>query len=207
MVSLTANGLKGFWSRSSVNNVPKSKMKLLWELFVVFFKAGTFTFAGGLAMLPVIERDVVLKYKLLAHEDFLEFATLAQTLPGVIAVNCASFVGKRTAGLAGMVVAVFGATISAFVLMLAATILLQAVPMDGPVVGAFRGIRAASAALVLAAAFTLGRFSIKDSFSAIVMIAAFVLVIFADVNILLIIIGAGLLGYIRHRMISRKAKV
>jgi len=185
----------------------KSKLKTLWELFFVFFKAGTFTFAGGLAMLPVIEKDVVEKYKLLTREDFLEFATLAQTLPGVIAVNCACFVGKRTAGLAGLLVAVFGATVSAFVLMLLATILLQNVPMQGIIVGAFRGIRAASAALVLSAAFTLGRFSIKDAFSVIVMILAFGLVILLDVNILFVIVGSGLLGYFRNRLITRKERV
>jgi len=185
----------------------KSKLKTLWELFVVFFKAGTFTFAGGLAMLPVIEKDVVENYKLLPREDFIEFATLAQTLPGVIAVNCACFVGKRTAGLTGMLVAVFGATFSAFALMLLATILLQAVPMQGIVVGAFRGIRAASAALVLSAAFTLGRFNVKDVFSIVVMILAFVLVLLLDVNILLVIIGAGLAGYLRHRLTARKVKV
>jgi chromate transporter len=185
----------------------KSRFKTFWELFFVFFKAGTFTFAGGLAMLPVIEKDVVEKYMLLTRDDFLEFATLAQTLPGVIAVNCACFVGKRTAGLPGMFIAVFGATVSAFVLMLLATILLQSVPMQGVVVGAFRGIRAASAALVLSAAFTLGRFSVKDAFSVVVMILAFSLVILLDVNILFVIIGAGLLGYVRHRLTTRKAKV
>ncbi|HAL74098.1 MAG TPA: chromate transporter [Clostridiales bacterium] len=183
------------------------KFKTLWELFFVFFKAGTFTFAGGLAMLPVIEKDVVEKYKLLTRENFLEFATLAQTLPGVIAVNCACFVGKRAAGLAGMLVAVLGATLSAFVLMLLATILLQSVPMQGAVVGAFRGIRAASAALVLSAAFTLGRYSVKDAFSVAVMVLAFGLVFLADVNILFVIIGAGLIGYLRHRLTVRKAKV
>lgn len=185
----------------------KSKLKILWELFIVFFKAGTFTFAGGLAMLPVIEKDVVEKYKLLTHDDFMEFATLAQTLPGVIAVNCACFVGKRKAGLAGMLVAVFGAIFSAFALMLLATILLQAVPMQGVIVGAFRGIRAASAALVLAAAFSLGSYSIKDIFAAVIMVLAFGLVLFLDVNILLIILGAGLAGYLRHRLTARKAKV
>jgi chromate transporter len=80
----------------------KNRFKTLWELFVIFFKAGTFTFAGGLAMLPVIEKDVVEKYRLMPKEDFLEYATLAQTLPGVIALNCACFVGRRAGGFLGM---------------------------------------------------------------------------------------------------------
>ncbi len=174
----------------------KTDFKTLWGLFMIFFKAGTFTFAGGLAMLPLIEKDVVEKYKMMPREDFIEYATLAQTLPGVIALNCASFVGRRAAGTIGMLVAGFGATFSAFVLMVAATILLQFVPQEGPVVGAFRCIRAASAALVLSAAFTLGQHNIKNLFSVIVMICSFVLVLFLNVNTLLVILAAGVGGYV-----------
>jgi chromate transporter len=182
----------------------KSKVKKLWELFWIFFKAGTFTFAGGLAMLPVIEKDVSEKYALLPREDFLEYATLAQTLPGVIAINCASFVGQSVAGIPGMLVAGFGASVSAFVIMLLATILLQFVPQQGPVAGAFICIRAASAALVLSAAFTLGRSNIKNIFSVIVMIAAFALVIFLHVSAPIIVLAAGVAGYVYKRLKSRK---
>ena len=81
----------------------------------------------------------------MSADDFCEYAALAQTLPGVIALNCASFIGRRAAGTKGMLAAGFGATISAFVLMIVATILLQIIPQEGPVAGVFRGIRAASA--------------------------------------------------------------
>ena len=60
----------------------KTDLKTLWALFKIFFMAGTFTFGGGLAMLPVIQKDVVKKHSLMSKEDFLEYATLAQTLPG-----------------------------------------------------------------------------------------------------------------------------
>jgi chromate transporter len=170
--------------------------KTLWHLFVIFLKAGTFTFAGGLAMLPVIEKDVVEKYALMPHEDFLEYATLSQTLPGVIALNCAAFVGRRAAGFAGMLVAGLGATFSAFVLMLLATVLLQFVPQEGAFAGAFRGIRAASAALILSAAFALGRHNIKGAFTIVVMLCAFALVLFGDISAPLVILAAGVAGCI-----------
>ncbi|MHB1314298.1 MAG: chromate transporter [Christensenellales bacterium] len=182
----------------------KTELKTLWGLFVIFFKAGTFTFAGGLAMLPVIQKDVVEKYKLMPEEDFCEYACLAQTLPGVIALNCASFVGRRAAGTKGMLVAGFGATFSAFALMIAATILLQLIPQQGPVVGAFRGIRAASAALVLSAAFTLGRQICKGVFAYIVMLCAFALVLFG-VSAILVILAAGIAGYLYQRY-GRRSK-
>ncbi len=182
----------------------KSKTRVLWELFLIFFKAGTFTFAGGLAMLPIIEKDVSEKYALLPREEFLEYATLAQTLPGVIAINCASFVGRSVAGIPGMLAAGFGASVSAFVIMLLATILLQFVPQEGPAAGAFICIRAASAALVLSAAFTLGRSNIKSIFSVIVMIAAFSLVIFLNVSAPVIVLASGVAGYLYKRIKDRK---
>lgn len=174
---------------------------------MIFFKAGTFTFAGGLAMLPVIEKDVVNHYKLMSREEFLEYATLAQTLPGVIALNCAAFVGRHVAGVLGMLVAGLGSTFSAFVLMLVATVLLQYVPQEGPVAGAFQCIRAASAALVLSAAFTLGRHNLKSAFAIVVMLAAFALVIFAHLSAPTVIVLAGLAGYVFHRIETRTSGV
>ena len=181
----------------------KTDIKTLWALFMIFFKAGTFTFAGGLAMLPIIEKDVVEKYKMIEREEFLEYATLAQTLPGVIALNCATFVGRRAAGTIGMLCAGLGATISAFVFMLLATILLQFIPEEGPMVGAFICIRAASAALVLSAAFTLGRNNIKSMFAVIVMIAAFSLVLFLNISAPVVVLAAGAAGYLFQRYRSR----
>lgn len=180
------------------------KLTTYYALFIIFFKAGTFTFAGGLAMLPLIQKDVVDKYKLLGKEDFLEYATLAQTLPGVIALNCASFVGRRVAGTVGMLVAGFGATISAFVLMLIATILMQYIPAAGPVMGAMRCIRAASSALILSAAFSLGRHNLKSAFAIIVMITVLMLVVFLNISAPLVVLLAGCAGYIYQRIVSRK---
>jgi chromate transporter len=180
--------------------------RTLWHLFVIFFKAGTFTFAGGLSMLPVIEKDVVDKYKLMPKEDFMEYATLSQTLPGVIALNCASFVGRRSAGFLGMLVAGFGATFSAFVLMLVATILLQFIPQTGAFAGAFRGIRAASAALILSAAFSLGKHNIKAAFTIVVMLAAFALVLFLNISAPLVILAAGIAGCMYQWIRSRRKK-
>ena len=181
----------------------KRKLKILWPLFYIFFKAGTFTFAGGLAMLPVIERDIVEKHGLLSRDDFLEYATLSQTLPGVIAVNCANFVGRSVAGGLGMAIASIGATLSAFVLMLAATVALRFLPQNGPVMGAMGCIRAASSALILSAAFTLGAHNIKSAFSVIVMLAAFASVVLLSISVPLIVIAAGVAGYVYQRIRAR----
>lgn len=181
-----------------------ARLRTLAELFWVFFKAGTFTFAGGLAMLPVIQKDVVERGKWMTQEEFVEYATLAQTLPGVIAINCACFIGRRAAGFVGMVVAGIGASFSAFVLMLAATILLNYIPREGAFAGAFEGVRAASAALVLSAAFTLGRGNLKTAFSVILMLCAFGLIAFTSVSAPLVVLAAGAAGYFYQRRKERE---
>jgi len=182
----------------------KNKLKTLWILFVIFFKAGTFTFAGGLAMLPVIEKSVVDKHKLLSKDDFMEYATLAQTLPGVIALNCACFVGRQSAGILGMLAAGFGSVFSAFVLMLAAAISIQYLPKDGPVMGAMRCIRAASAAFILSAAVSLGKHNIKSFYSVIIMLAAFAAVFFFNISVPIVIISAGIIGCFLYRFTPKE---
>lgn len=182
----------------------KSYLKKLWGLFLSFFKAGTFTFAGGLAMLPVIQKDIVEKYEFMSEEDFLEYATLSQTLPGVISLNCAVFVGRRTAGTGGMIVAGIGATFSAFVLMIAATVLLEFIPQEGSVVGAFQGIRAASAAIVLSAAFAIGRHNLKNIFAVAIMVITFALALLTDISAVIIIVSAGIAGYFFQRFKKSK---
>ena len=173
-------------------------------MFAVFFKAGAVTFAGGLAMLPVIEKDIVEKHNLLNREDFLEYATLSQTLPGVVAINCASFVGRSAAGTAGMFAASLGAALPAFALMIAATVAMRYIPQAGPAMGAMRGIRAASAALVLSAAFTLGANNIKSAFSVIIMLSAFVSIFFFNLSTPLVVIAAGVAGYAYRRFFEKK---
>jgi chromate transporter len=147
-------------------------------------------------MLPVIEKDIVEKYKILDKDSFMEYATLSQTLPGVIALNCASFVGYSAAGIIGMLVAGLGAVFSSFVLIVNATIMIQRVAHECALSAACRGIRAASSALILSAAFSLGRYNLKSRFAVIVMISAFMMVAFGQVSALFVVIMAGVAGYI-----------
>lgn len=170
-------------------------------LFNTFFKAGTFTFAGGLAMLPSIEREIVIKHELMDRETFLEYATLAQTLPGIIALNCACFVGKHIAGNKGMLVAGFASTISAFVLMLLATIGLTQLEDGGWLNGVFTGVQLASSVLILSAAFTLGQHNIKKTYHIFIMVGAFIAVSIFNISAPWVILGAiviAILLYVRR---------
>ena len=178
----------------------RSQLKTLRVLFITFFKAGTFTFAGGLAMLPVIEKTLTETNSLMSKEEFLEYATLAQTMPGIIALNCASFVGKHIAGIPGMIVSGIGAIFSAFVLMLVATIALQYVPQTGPLAGAMAAIRASSASFIFSAAISLGKHNVKSAFSVIIMTTAFMLVFFLKVSTPFVILAAAAAGVIFYKV-------
>jgi len=183
-----------------------SKLKMYWVLFYTFFKASTFTFAGGLAILPAIKHDLVEKYNLITEKDFMEYATLSQTFPGVIVLNFASLVGRHTAGFLGMIIAGMGAIFPAFFLMLVATILAEMIPKEGAVLGAVKGIRAASAAMILSAVFSLGKYNIKNAFSLIIMISTFMLAVFLNVEAPLLVILSALVGWLYNRMIRNKHK-
>ncbi len=177
------------------NRVHQGKLRTYWTLFFTFLKVSTFTFAGGLAMLPAIENDLVEKHRLLEKDAFLEYATLAQTLPGVIAINCATLVGRATGGTLGMIAAGIGAIMPAFIFMILATILAALLPQEGRLVGAMRGVRAASAALVLSAAFSLGRRNVKGVFALIVALAAFLLIVAGKLTAPLVVLLAGAAGW------------
>ena len=190
----------------SKNTVVSNKYRRYYALFITFLKASTFNFAGWLAMIPAIERDAVDKYQLLGKDEFMEFATLSQTLPGVIALNFASLVGRRVARVGGMLAAGIGAILPAFSLMVVATIFAQMIPQQGRLLSAMRGIRAASAALVLAAAFSLGRHNLKSAFAVLVMIAAFLLVALGNLSAPLVVLLSGTAGFIYQRILKNQGR-
>ena len=84
---------------------------LYWKLFIIFAKIGAFTLGGGVAMIPLIEREVVYRHKWIDDEDFLDMISIAQSAPGLIAVNVAIFIGHRIAGIKGSIVATIGSIV------------------------------------------------------------------------------------------------
>ncbi len=146
-------------------------------------------------MLPIIEKDITDK-DLLSKEQFLEYAALSQTLPGIIAVNCAVFTGRAAAGIKGALAAALGAVLPAFAGMLIAAALMEFIPREGIVVGVFRGIRVCSAALLVLAAYSLLRSVIKNKYYLIISAAVFVALLFLNVNAAVIVLAAIVTGAI-----------
>ena len=181
------------------------KRLTLIRLFWVFFKAGTFTFSGGLAMLPLIQKDVIDKYDMLDKETFLEYAALSQTLPGVISLNCGVFVGRKVAGVAGALAAGFGTVLPAFVAMLAVAMLLDLIPRTGLFESIFSGLRSASAALILYSAISLSGKNFKKLFPVILVAVAFVAVLIFNTNVFIVILGAAAAGLCAKLAVDKKA--
>ena len=120
-------------------------MQRLTTIFVSFLKIGMFTFGGGYAMLPLIERELITKRKWIEQKEFLDLLTLAQSVPGPIAVNTAVFVGYKVRGLRGAAAALLGTVTPSFVIILVIAIFFAGIRQNPVVDAAFKGMRPAHA--------------------------------------------------------------
>lgn len=132
---------------------------LLWNLFFTFLKIGAFTFGGGWAMISIIQREVVEKHRWLELNEFLDLLAVAQSLPGILAVNIAVSVGDKLRGLKGSVAAALGTIVPCFTIILCIAIFLTPQTITGnPVLSAiFKGIRPAVVALIVVPVITSAR--------------------------------------------------
>ena len=184
-------------------NVMKKK---LWALFATFFKIGAFTFGGGYAMIPLIQKEAVEKHKWVTDDDILEIIAIAESTPGPIAINSATFVGYRTAGVLGAFCATLGVVLPSFCVILAISYVLQQFQDIMAVQYAFNGIRAGVLALLFKALWSMYQKSPKGWASYVVMAAAFVLTAFLKVNVLLVIVACGVFGLVTALMAERRQK-
>lgn len=133
------------------------RSNLYLKLFISFFKIGAFTFGGGWAMIPLIEREVVDKQNRIKREDFVDALAIAQSLPGVLAVNISILIGNKLRGLKGCLTATLGTILPSFLIILAIAIWFVQT-YDNPVVERiFKGIRPAVVALIVSPVFSTAK--------------------------------------------------
>ncbi len=137
----------------NVNNTSRTS---LWRLFASFFKIGAFTFGGGWAMISIIEREIVDKYHWIERDDFLDLLAIAQSLPGILAVNIATAVGDKLRGTKGSIIASLGTILPSFIIILAIAIFLtpDIIKNNRVISSIFMGIRPAVVALIIAPVLT-----------------------------------------------------
>jgi len=174
-------------------------MKELFVLFITFFKMGLFTIGGGLAMLPLIQHTIVDKKGWLTEEGMTDCIAVSQSLPGVIAINAATYVGKTRKGFAGALAASFGVILPSFIIIICAVIFLGTVGPNHYVEGAFTGIKAAACGLIVFAAYRHGRQVIKGKPGIFIAVASFAAVAFFGISAIWPIIFGGASGFLLRR--------
>ena len=162
-------------------------MKALWKIFLVFLKIGAFTFGGGYAMIPLIQREVVENKKWVTEEDLLDIVAIAESTPGPIAINAATFVGQQTAGFAGAVVATLGVVLPSFLCIFTVFHVLQAFQEAKAVQYAFTGIRVGVLVLIIKALVKMFRTGSKNLVAYSLMVLSFVLTAVVGMNTFLVI--------------------
>ena len=130
-------------------------MSILTDLFLTFAKIGLFTFGGGYAMISVIENTCVERKQWITHDEMLNVTVIAESTPGPIAINCATFTGYKKAGFMGALVATFGIVLPSFVVIYLISILLDNFLELTIIANAFKGIKIAVGLLILDAAITM----------------------------------------------------
>lgn len=175
------------------------------SLFVTFFKIGAFTFGGGYAMIPLIQKEIVENKKWITDDDILEIIAIAESTPGPIAINSATFVGYRVCGVLGSAFATFGVVLPSFVIILLISHILRQFQEIQAVQYAFNGIRAGVLALLIKALYTMYKKAPKGLWAYIVMAGAFAVTAFTNVNVLFVIIGCALFGLITSFITKRRA--
>ena len=132
---------------------------IYWQLFYTFFKIGLFTFGGGWAMISIMQREIVDNHKWIEKSEFIDLLAVAQSMPGILAVNIATVMGDRLKGMKGSLAAAFGTILPSFVIILVIAIFLtpDTIKNNEVISKIFKGIRPAVVALIIAPVITTAR--------------------------------------------------
>lgn len=184
----------------------KTYFKRLLSLFLTFLKIGAFTFGGGYAMIPLIQKDISEKKKWISDDDILDIVAIAESTPGPIAINSATFVGYKVCGFFGALLSTLGVVLPSFLVILVIASVLREFQDYRAVRYAFFGIRTGVLALIVKALISMYKQCKKNITSYIVIAAAFVSVAIFDVNVLIVIIGCAVFGLASSMVAERRMK-
>ena len=183
-------------------------MKDLLRLFLVMFKIGLFTFGGGYAMIAILEDEFVSRKKWVEHEEFMDLIAIAESTPGPIAINSATYLGYKTKGVLGSVFATLGVVLPSFIIIFTISLFFDAFLGIAAVYAAFRGIQIAVIFLIASAGIKMLKKMKKTPFNltlfgitaALILLLTFLSVDFS--SILLILAGAlvGLVTFLLHNI-------
>ena len=171
-------------------------------LFKTFFKIGLFTLGGGYAMIPLIEAEVVDKHRWIGKSDFLDLIAIAQSCPGVFAINISIFIGYKLRRTLGAIVSALGTALPSFLIILAIALFFHQF-QDNPIVASiFRGIRPAVVALIAVPTFNMARSARLSLANCWIPVVGALLIWLLGVSPIYIILAAGIGGYVYGTLIK-----
>lgn len=174
----------------------KNNNKVYWTLFSSTFTLSAFTFGGGYVIVPLMKKKFVDKLKWIDEEEMLNMIAIAQSSPGAIAVNAAIMIGYKLAGILGAIIATVGTVLPPLIILTVISMFYQEF-RDNPYISAMlKGMQAGIAAIIADVVIGLAGNIVKKNniLSIIMMIVAFIAVFFFDVNVMIVILIAGLIG-------------
>ena len=181
-------------------------MKKLFELFVSFFKIGLFTFGGGYAMLPMLQREVIETHGWVTEDDVLDYYAIAQCTPGVIAVNTATFVGVKIAGVVGGAVATIAVVLPSYIIITLISSLINSLSQYDIVQHALAGIRVAVAALVIVSVAKLFEKGVKNALGYVVFTVSLLSIVVFDLSPIWLVLAAIAIGVTKALLEGRKTR-
>ena len=177
-------------------------MNIYLESFKTFFKIGIFTLGGGYAMIPLIEEEVVNRHRWVGKEEMLDLIAIAQSCPGVFAINIAIFIGYKLNKVRGAIATALGTALPSFLIILAIAMFFHQFEDNRVVAAMFRGIRPAVVALIAVPTFNLGKRAELNKFTIWIPIVSALVIWLLGVSPIWIIIAAGVGGYIWGKLRS-----
>lgn len=174
-------------------------MNTLLELYLTFFKMGLFTFGGGYAMLPLLEREVVDKKGWASHEEILDYYAIGQSTPGIIAINTSTFCGYKVGGNIGGIVASLGFISPSIIIISIIAKFLQSFSHLAIIQHAFAGIRVAVCALVFYSVLKMIKKDANTRLKFMVFILTFVAIGFLSISPIVVVITVGVFGILLGR--------
>ena len=172
----------------------KTKIGQLIELYLAFVKIGAFTFGGGLAMMPIMQRELIERRGWITDEELIDYFAIGQSTPGIIAVNVATFVGYKRLGVFGGIIGTLGVVTPSWVIIMLLAGAISSVDKYPLAQKALKGINVAVAALLTSVIVKFSKKTIKNIWNALLMLLAFVLIYFFKVQSVWIILTSIIIG-------------
>ncbi|MGL6023793.1 MAG: chromate transporter [Cetobacterium sp.] len=165
----------------------------MFQIFITFFKIGLFTFGGGYAMIPLIEREMISEKKWIDKDELLEIISISQMTPGPIAINAATFIGKKRLGILGAISATLGVIAPSLIIITLISSFFAQSFLNPTMQKLFIGLRAGIAALILSSVIKLSKNTLNDYFSYVIFTISLLTLIFFNISpiLLILIFGVG----------------